>query len=380
MSAIMGDKETIKKTQEIMQKIEINFLKYFFNKDKKFIVSSIDASTFAQRQDYQSHSFRWENAYYRDLVDPVLKDCMDFFATNLVCKPGIRMTPLWCPSYDADGNELHGWWPVADESFVRMVNEFNRTDLMDQWTGWLTYWYKNLTCPEGISCLLETDEPEPDRWSALKGTWQAYSMREWYQGIIHSYVGVDADAGGITFYPYSGDEVKLMGMHYLGKTFDIEMTGSGPYIEYLEVDGKKIIGTNKLPLEYYQNIKHVSVIVKRTTYNLYPVSIKYGAGIVLKNYTYNKGKIKTQVEGAGLNYLKISSEKKPIVKIIILIKELYIVNQEFPKYQDGLPIVVSPSHLKRQELLRLTIIILNVLLSVLLFFYAIYGMDSDIIL
>jgi len=39
------------------------------------------------------------------------------------------------------------------------------------------------------------------------------------------------------------------------------MTGSGPYIEYIEVDGKKIIGTNKLPLEYYQNNKHVSVTV-----------------------------------------------------------------------------------------------------------------------
>jgi len=315
LSVIMGDTETFTKTQDIIQKIENNFLKYFFDKEKKYIVSSIDASTFAQRKDYQSYSLRWENAYYKDLVYPVFKDCLEFYTTNLVCKPGIRAIPLWCSSYDADANQLHGWWPVSDESFVRMVNEFNRKDLMEQWIGWLTYWYKNLTCPEGVSCLLETDEPELDRWSAMKGTWYAMTSREWFQGIIHSYVGVDADAGGITFYPYSGDEVKLLGMHYLGKTFDIEMKGSGPYIEYIEVNGKKILGTNKLPLEYYQNDNHVTVTVKRTTNILYPVSIKSGAGIVLKDYNYNNGKIITQVEGAGLNYLRVSSEKLPIVKI-----------------------------------------------------------------
>ena len=314
ISAILGDKETLKKTQDIIQKIENNFLKYFFDKEKRYIVSSIDASTFAQRQDYQSYSLRWENAYYRDLVNPVFKNCMEFFATNLVCKPGIRAIPVWCSSYDADANQLHSWWPATDESFVRMVNEFNRKDLIDQWTGRLTYWYKNLTCPEGVSCLLETDEPELDRWSAMKGTWYSHSCRAFYQGIIHGVVGVDADAGGITFFPYSGEEMKLLGMHYLGKTFDIEMKGIGPYIEYIEVNGKKIQGTNKLPLEYYQNDKHIIVTVKRTINNLYPVFVNYGAGIVLKDYTYTKGVIKTRLIGAGEVRLYIISEKKPVIK------------------------------------------------------------------
>jgi hypothetical protein len=38
-------------------------------------------------------------------------------------------------------------------------------------------------------------------WCALNGTWYAMTSREWYQGITHSIAGVDADAGGITFYP-----------------------------------------------------------------------------------------------------------------------------------------------------------------------------------
>jgi hypothetical protein len=315
MSALLADDETLDKTRDIIQKMENNFLKCFYNEEKKYIVSSVDAGTFHQRRDYQSYSLRWENAYYRDLVYPIFKDCLDFFTGNLVCKPGIRGIPLWCTSYDADANQLHSWWPVTDESYIRMVNEFDRKDLMDQWIGWQTYWYGYLTCPEGVSCLLETGEPEPDQWSALKGSWYGMTMREWYQGIIHGYVGVDADAGGLTFYPYSGEEVKLLGMHYLGKTFDIEMMGSGPFIEYIEVNGKKIRGTNKLPLECYQHDKHIVVRVKRTADNPCPVFIKYGAGIVLQDYRYDKGVITTQVEGAGLNYLVISSERPPVVKM-----------------------------------------------------------------
>jgi len=314
LSAIMGDKETLNMTREIIQKMENNFLPYFYNKEKKFLVSSVDATSLVQRNVYLGSSLRWENAYYKDLVDPVLRDCLDFYATHLVCKPGIRPVPLWCTAYNADANQLHSWWPVTDESFIRMVNEFDRTDLMDQWTGYLTYWYKTISCPEGISCLLETDEPEPDRWTSLIGSWNAYSCREWYQAIVHGFLGVDADAGGITFYPYSGDEVKLMGMHYLGKTFDIEMNGSGPYIEYIEVKGKKIQGTNKLPVEYYQNDQHINIIVKRTTVNPYPVIIKYGAGIILKDYNYNKGVIKTGLTGAGEVRLNLLSWKKPVVK------------------------------------------------------------------
>jgi len=44
------------------------------------------------------------------------------------------------------------------------------------------------------------------------------------------------------------------------------------------------------------------------------VSIKYGDGIVLKNYTYTNGIIKTKLIGAGEVRLKIISGKKPMVK------------------------------------------------------------------
>jgi hypothetical protein len=311
LSTLLGDRETMEKSSEIINNLEANFLRYFYDKEKKFIVSSIDATTFEKRTVYLNGALRWENGYYMDLVEPILKDCLWFYEQYLISEAGIRPIPLWCKNWDADANQLHGWWPVTDETFTRMFNEYDRRDLADKWSGYLRYWYGKLMGPEGISCYIETDEPELDRWASLNGTWNAFTSRTWYQCIVHSIVGVDADAGGITFYPYSGEEIRLLGMHYLGKTFDIEMKGSGPFIEYIEVDGEKIVGTNKLPLEYYQNDKHIVVTVKRTADNLYPVSVKYGAGIVLKDYNYAQGVITTRLIGAGEVRLHVLSEKKP---------------------------------------------------------------------
>lgn len=315
LAAILGDEEIERLSLRFSNKLEAHFPKHFFNCEKKYIASSLDASTLKQRDVYQSCSLRWENNYYYELIKPVIADCLDFVATHMVCTPGIREIPKWCSAYGADTNQLQAWWPVADESFVRMINLGNRRDLIDRWIGWLCYWHGLLTCPEAVSCHIETNRPETDRWSALKGTWQAFTMRTWYQAIVHGVVGVDADAGGITFYPYSGEEMTLRGLHYLGKTFDIHMKESGPFIEYVEVAGKRLIGTHKLPLECYQHQEHVTITVKRVASPPGPVIIKGGMGILISQYRYSPEKICAKLKGAGCSRLDVWALSEPIITI-----------------------------------------------------------------
>ena len=314
LSAIVGDTATQSKAELISNKIEKNFTRLFYDKEQKYTVSSVDATTLEQRKTYHISSFRWENDYYADLIQSMSGESLNFFEKNLICKAGIRETPVWDKSFDLDANQLSDWWPVTDESYIRLSNQNNRGDLLEKWVGWLHYWYENLTAPESVECYFDTNDPAtPDRWNP--GSWQAFTMRTWFQGVIHGLVGVDADAGGITFYPYNGKEMKLSGLHYLDKTFDFDLKGSGPFINFIEVDGKKIVGTNKLPEEYYRDKKVVKITVMRTGKNPCPVSIKSGAGILLKNYTYNNGTIKTQIEGAGLTRLKISAENAPVILV-----------------------------------------------------------------
>src|SRR5688500_4532880 len=281
LAAVTGDKEQQKKALAIVHKFERNFLHLFFNPQKKFVVSSIDSKTLGQRDSYNTNSIRWENNYSADITDSINIASLRFFKENAVTPMGLREIPLWDKSYDIDANQLHSWWPATGEYFMRLINGNDQKPMVEQWIKWVSYWTKNLTCPEGISYYVETDEPEIDRWTSQKGTWQGYSMRGWYQAALHGVVGVGTDAGGITFYPYSEEEMSLNGLNYRNKKFDIEMKGSGSFIESIEAEGIIIKGTRKLPSDIYKDKQRIKLTVNRVAVNPYAVSVTAGTAIEL---------------------------------------------------------------------------------------------------
>lgn len=347
LSAKVGDKQQQEQAATFAQKIENNYFKLFFDPQKNFVVNSIDSKTLNKRFTYTSGAIRWENNYIRDLADPIINKSLDFYEKNLIAQTGIRLLPIWSNGYDKDANQLHGWWPVANEYYSRLINLNNRVDLTEQWIGWLSYWSKHLTVPEAVSCYAETSEPEFDRWNSLKGTWQAFVMRPWYQGIIHGVVGVDAEAGGITFYPYSGKEMTLKGLNYMGKKFDIEMTGSGPFIDVIDAEGTLIKGTNKFPVDLYANKSHLTIRVHRVEKNPYPINILYGTGIELSKYSYSNGTIKAMLEGAGLSHLNIYALKTPTVKVD---GKKVKVNFDQEKHQASIDLEMIPNKLKSVQI------------------------------
>ncbi|QGQ95006.1 hypothetical protein EHS13_08970 [Paenibacillus psychroresistens] len=314
LADLAGDLEMMLEAKTTFTNIEKNFLPLFFDKEKKFIVSSIDSETLQQRNSFNSNAVKWENSYCGELMEAISADCLSFFEENIVCKAGLREIPTWSEAYDADANQLHCWWPVTGEYYMRLINGNNRGDLIKQWVGWVSYWTKKLTCPEGISCYIDTDEPDIDRWNTAKGMWHAYSMRGFYQAAIHGVVGVDMEAGGLTFYPYAGEEMTLQGLHFRNKLVDIEMKGSGPYIQSIIIDGQTLLATNKLPVDLMGGEKHVSISVNRVAENQFPISIQTAYGMDLLNYRYEDGIISADVQGSGTSRLKlIAAGRKPIV-------------------------------------------------------------------
>lgn len=320
LAALLGDQEMCKESENIFRKMESNFVKLFYNEEKKFIVNSIDAKTLEKRECYSSDAIKWENEYCSELFETINEQCMEFFADNFVCKAGIRPMPVWDSAFDADANQLHSWWPVMGEYYMKLINENNKLDLINQWIGWVDYWTGKLTIPEGIPCYIDTSEPEHDSWDTLCGTWQAYSVRGWYQAVIHGIVGVGTDAGGITFFPYEGEALTLKGLHYLGKTLDIEMCGSGRYIESVEVNGQIIKGTNKLPSDLLKsdvtsNEEHIRIKVKRVKENPYVMYVKQSSGLEFLEYSYKEGKLTTKIKGAGTSRIKLVTSKELLVKL-----------------------------------------------------------------
>lgn len=243
----MGDAETAAAAKAFADRVEANFEKVLYNEKYGFFDSSAEATTLQQRNVLSNNAIKWENNHCRDLVWGHREECLDFYRKNLVTPSGIAPLPKWCDCYDADANQLHCWWPVMSEFYTRLANHQNRPELMEQYADWICYWSERLMCPEGISCY-EWDKNVPyDQWNAQPGIWHGYSIRGFYNAIVHSYIGVDFDRNGVNFYPYSGEEVEIENLHFGKRSFHIQMTGKGTKIQNVTLNGRSLGPVKNIP-------------------------------------------------------------------------------------------------------------------------------------
>ncbi|MDR1530763.1 MAG: hypothetical protein LBS62_00995 [Clostridiales bacterium] len=260
LAALADDCETAELARTFSRQMRESFTDVFFEPELGMFVNSADADTRVRRRTVNIGGLMWENDFVRELVNEKDTECMAFVEKHGIGKSYFRAIPLWDASYDGDGNQLHCTWPVVDEYALRLANRMGRADILQTWAGWVQYWTGKLLCPEGISYQVETDAPELDRWNCASGTWQGYSMRKWYQDILHSCLGVLPDSGGITFAP-SGFPFRLLGLHYRGTLVDINCAGTGRYVRKLTVNGAALTGVYKVPFAMLDGKPRVEISV-----------------------------------------------------------------------------------------------------------------------
>lgn len=309
MADYMGDKAIRDRAYDIGRRIEEHFKAVFFDEKTGYIVSSVDSRTMEKRPVFNANSMKWENNFLQDLSEKIDEAALGFFERNCVTPMGLREIPAWCENYDGDANQLHCWWPVTGEYFARLINKFDRQDLIEQWVKWVSFWTKRITCPEGIDCFVETEEPDFDGWNCLCGTWQAYSARGWYQAAIHSVLGVVGDFGGVTIFPRSEDGVSVEHLHWAGKTFDISFFGKGKYIDKIVVNGTEVSATNKIPCDMLQ--KHNVIQVYKNGEDRAAVRVEYGFGVAISGYSYKNGI--AAFTAAGYGHCKLSCKGQVFV-------------------------------------------------------------------
>ncbi|MBD2847013.1 hypothetical protein IDH44_17585 [Paenibacillus sp. IB182496] len=318
LADVQGDEATKAQAIGIVKRFEAHFAPLFGDPTHRFPVSSVDADTLQRREAFHNCAVKWDNGYMRELTQGMHADHMQFFERELLAPGGVRPIPLWCEAYDADANQLHAWWPVTGEYYMRLMNLMDRPDLLGRWTGWLRHWYRQLSCPEGVPLYAERAEPEADRWNAVRGAWQAYSMRAWWQAVVHGLVGIDLDAGGVHLYPSSGPAATLEGLYYRGRRLDVEVRGQGPYLTRLTVNGRPLAATHKLPSDVWTGVggRDRIVAVRGTTPPPGPLLL-YGYGIELTGYTAGTDGMAALATGAGLTRIAVRFEASAAERLVV---------------------------------------------------------------
>lgn len=259
LAAAVGDSETKTAAEALADRTRGSFNKILFDEAKGTYAASADAATLEQRPVYMSPAIKWDNRFCMDLIGERTSKLLQFYEKNYVSKAGLMFAPTWGVGFDADANQMHCYWPSNGECYTRLTNLENRRDLIEQWIGWISCWTKILMCPEGIDCYDNVNRPKPDGWNAVNGTWQGYSMRAWYEAVIHSVVGIDFSENGLGIYPYDGEAMKLLNLHFAGRTFDVHMNGSGCRIANVIVNGTALGAVTVVPFERFENTNTVEI-------------------------------------------------------------------------------------------------------------------------
>ena len=260
MAAAAGDGEMCGRCKAFGDRTRKNFGYILYNEALGFLDSSADADTFEKRNIPSNNAVKWENNYCADLMEEKAERYLEFYEKHLVSPAGLRPLPQWHACYDTDANQLHCWWIVMSEFFVRLVNRFGRKDLMEQYLSWVEYWSERLMCPEGIPCYDNDAQVPFDNWNCRCGIWHGYSIRGFYNAIVHAYVGVDFDEEGLNIHPYSGEELELENLHFGERSFHIRITGRGREVERVILNGTDMGKVTVIPYDRMELCNRMEIV------------------------------------------------------------------------------------------------------------------------
>lgn len=258
IAAHSGDKEVVEETLQISRRMEQSFVKTFWDRKRGYLVDSVDAKTRAQRPSYPAHALLWQTPFLTDLTAEKLAEAGRFIAANHQAKRGFLMYPRWDQAFDGDGNQFGQSWSTHDVFTTRAQAMADLQERLDLWIENSSWFWEQLSLIEGYSAQTVNDSGTPD----LPGGKQGF-CRSIYVAFVTNIAGLHFDLGGLTILEGASRHVSLANLPFRNARLSVRVKGSGPFLRSLRVNGNRIRGTRKIPVDL---LKHeVDIVAERTS-------------------------------------------------------------------------------------------------------------------
>lgn len=236
-----GDRGTARQARALTEAIEASYLEYFYDPAVGALATSWDPATRRRNTSFQNvATFGLEGPFGHLLVQPVVERLAHFLTHTLRHPKHRTAVPHWDKAREMwkdcimlfhayhEGRILkRGGASRALAHTIDLLIELFETHGIAMETLNL------VPCPNNIGQDMKT---------------QAMSLYVFWKALIHAIFGLTVDRGGLTYEP--GDfpeEAALTGWTVGGRTWDIEVTGRGEWLRRMEIDGRRVAGTFKVP-------------------------------------------------------------------------------------------------------------------------------------
>ncbi|HEX9975237.1 MAG TPA: hypothetical protein VGD14_24505, partial [bacterium] len=306
----IGDFPTANQAREMAGKLEGSFLSTFWNEEQGFICDSFDPAEKIQLKSFPIFSLLFlESQFGFQLLKNHVGKAAAFIENHLLGANGLKMTPEWDLNHDSEP-AMSGWYPHWDFVAIKLLARAGKWTAIQRWLNLVEECYTQLGyCPE----FLSTKYQRPEVWRHHGAAWNLNCAAGWYNALIHSTIGIAFDPGGITCHPTPiAPGASLKKLIFRNGRWNIQKSGEGDLISWLEIDGEKVVGTLKLPTRFYTDGEHRLKIHHRSGEPDYPI-LRELNGAELIAVAVKNNKMLYKIQGLGTTDVSFSCFEKPLV-------------------------------------------------------------------
>lgn len=294
LAAALGRPRVAAECREWAKRLRQNFVRYLYDEEKGFFISSCSAIDLKPRKHYCAQAVFWLTPFARELVSHAPARISAFIDRHLRSKRCLLTLPHWDTAWMADGNQLGSSFPAADTFYLGVHKAAGQPRALDVWLGDVEWFWNRLTAPEAFTPEAENeDDLGPDN----AGCKQTQALGTWYTGLYYGLAGLDFDHEGVTFTPWGDRPLEIRGLMARGKSLDIAISGRASHVGSIRLNGRLWPkGLYKIPWSAMKGRK-VRIEFHRTQNPPgHPVVLR-ADGLGVRVISCDAGKLKVSVSG-----------------------------------------------------------------------------------
>ncbi|MDD5707489.1 MAG: hypothetical protein PHR35_16320 [Kiritimatiellae bacterium] len=258
MAMLEGDRETEEMARAVSCRLNERYLEVFYDPEKGYLHSWVEPKSRLTAGVYQNVStLALDYPYGEYLFRKRLREIAEYQAYAL-CHPAGRSSVAYDDSADEMWKNAIMWIHLAHEAkaaraaglgdeALRIVNNFlNKFDRC-----------KVAVETHNISGL--------DGDTLQRADWYPLSARAGYGAIVEGIVGIQWDLGGFHYVPCAIEgDMALRDFRFRNTRWNIAISGEGPYVRHFAVDGVRLRGTLRVPVELLEDGRFHSLEIVRS--------------------------------------------------------------------------------------------------------------------